>query len=418
MPPDPAALETWLKQEALETGEQYAHYVDSRRAGGPRIHFSSRASAIWYLQRIAPTKLVDGAWLYGALPRWEDPRFRPLIRTYLEELGDGDPSQNHVLLYQQLLARFGGDDLPELSDELYLQGAVQLAFAWNAGEFLPELMGYNLGYERIPLHLLITTFELNELDIDPYYFTLHITIDNADSGHARKAVTAVMDAVPGIGDTEVFMRRVANGFRLSDAGPGTSDIVQSFDLERELVAMLERKRTFGKNMHSDFALIDGRTVNQWLEVPGQMDSLLRALEDRSWVKRHEDPVNSRFWQLVEGEGAQMYGVFSESERQLLHDWIAGDCLDDGSRENEDSPADRRSRPRVFRRARPSAARAPQAASDAAPGDPDQGIGELVREMESLTKEERMPQLIELMSPSLHTTATGLTATRLFRETFG
>lgn len=418
MPLDPGVLEEWMMQQTLEVGEQYARYLESRRAGGPRLQFTSRAHAIWYLQRIAPTKLVDGAWLYGTLRHWEDPRFRPLIRTYLEELGDGDPTQNHVLLYRQILDRFGEDEVGGLDPMFYVQGAIQLAFGYGGDEFLPELLGYNLGYERIPLHLMITTFELHELDIDPYYFTLHITVDNADSGHARKAVAAVIDAIPQTGDREAFMRRVANGFRLSDAGPGADAIIRSFDLERELVAMLERKRVFGKNMHSDFSLVEGRTVNQWMEQEGQMAAFLEAMEKRRWIKRHEDPENSRFWQSIEGEGAQMYGVFSESERQLIHDWIAGDSLDNGGRvEPDESEADRRSRPRIFRRARPSSARAAAASVDPVKGDPHSSIGELVRSVESLPAEEQMSQLIEFMSPSRHMTATGLTATRLFRELF-
>ena len=418
MPSDATALGPWMERQALEVGEQYARYLESRRAGEPRLYFASRAHAIWYLQRIAPTKLVDGAWLHGTLQRWEDPRFRPLIRTYLEELGDGDPSQNHVLLYRQTLARYGGNDVTELTDDDYLQGAVQLAFGLSADDFFPELLGYNLGYEAIPLHLLITAFELNELDIDPYYFTLHITVDNADSGHARMAVAAVLDALPAVGESETFMRRVADGCRLNEIGRGVDELLASFDLEQEVIAMLERKRVFGQNMHSDLALVDGRTVNQWLEQPGQMGAFLRAMEERGWIKRHQDPEKSRLWQLVEGEGAQMYGVFTEGERQLLHDWIAGDCLDRGDRKEEESAPDRRSRPRVFRRARPSVARAAEPTGDTAPGDPDHGIGDMVRELDSLPDNQRMQRLIELMAPSLHTTVAGLTATRLFRESFG
>ena len=49
-----------------------------------------------------------------------------------------------------------------------------------------------------------------------------------------------------------------------------------------------------------------------------------ALENKGWIKRHQDPQASRFWQLIEGDGAAMFGVFSPYEKQLLHDWIAGD----------------------------------------------------------------------------------------------
>lgn len=417
MPLEPGDLAGWMERQTLDVGEQYARYLESRRAGEPRRYFSSRAHAIWYLQRIAPTKLVDGAWLYGTLQRWNDPRFRPLIRTYLEELGDGDPSQNHVLLYRQTLARYGAEGATEPDDADYMQGAVQLAFALCADDLLPELLGYNLGYEAVPLHMLITAFELNELDIDPYYFTLHITVDNADSGHARQAVSAVLEALPAVGDPGPFLRRVADGYRLNELGPSASAILDGFDLEREVVLMLERKRVFGRHMHSDLSLVDGRTVNQWLEEPGQMQAFLRAMEQRGWIKRNQDPEKSRLWQLVEGEGAQMYGVFTEGERQLLHDWIAGDCLDRGERETEESTPERRSRPRVFRRARPTVAREVESSIDTEAGDPDHDIGELVRELDTLTDDERMQRLIELMSPPLHPTVAGLTATRLFREAF-
>ena len=105
---------------------------------------------------MAPTKLVDGAWLYGLLAHWRNARFPDLVRTYVEELGEGAPDKNHVLLYRGLLARYGLDPLDNLPDALYRQGLVQLALGCNAEIFLPEVIGFNLAYEQLPLHLLIT----------------------------------------------------------------------------------------------------------------------------------------------------------------------------------------------------------------------------------------------------------------------
>ncbi len=53
----------------------------------------------------------------------------------------------------------------DLSDDHYIQGALQLAMAHHADQFLPEIIGFNLGYEQLPLHLLITAYELKELGI-------------------------------------------------------------------------------------------------------------------------------------------------------------------------------------------------------------------------------------------------------------
>lgn len=227
MPGQPEAIARWMEQQALKTGERYATYLESRKAGQPRRYFSCKSHALSFLQGVAPTKLVDGSWLYGILGKWNDSRFYGLIRTYLEELGDGMAAQNHVVLYQRLLAEHGCEALPSFSDEYYQQGAVQLALGYHAEEFLPEIIGYNLGYEQLPLHLLITAFELNELDIDPYYFTLHVTIDNAATGHARKAVQAVLDTMPAVGDRQTFLKRVANGYRLNDLGIGTVDVIEA-----------------------------------------------------------------------------------------------------------------------------------------------------------------------------------------------
>ena len=38
-----------------------------------------------FIEKVSPTKLVDGAWLYGTLAHWQDLRFRPLIDTYLDD---------------------------------------------------------------------------------------------------------------------------------------------------------------------------------------------------------------------------------------------------------------------------------------------------------------------------------------------
>ncbi len=436
LPQQPEAILPWVERQAIDVGEQYASYLESRKAGQPRRYFSCRAHALSFLQRVAPTKLVDGAWLYGTLRHWRDNRLYSLMCTYLEELGDGDAAQNHVLLYQRLLAQHGCETLPDFSDEHYIQGALQLALGYHADEFMPELIGFNLGYEQMPLHLLITAFELNELQIDPYYFTLHITIDNASTGHAHKAATSLLEAIPTTGDTTAFWQRVANGYRLNQLGLSTTAIIEAFDLEQELVDMLERKAVFGRHVHSDFCCIGGRTVNEWLANSGQIRAFLHVLEDRGWIKHDEDPQNSRFWRLIEGPGAQMFGVFSPYEKQLLHDWIAGDWFG-GSAASAATRGQTNVQRRTFRRYRPAAAGRQKAGgvnSTAMPAtmpgttpasndqpdpqlsgetDLDIDLGQLAEELQGLPEEQRMQRLIQLMSPTHHATAAGLLATRLF-----
>ncbi|WP_448107303.1 iron-containing redox enzyme family protein [Pseudomonas azerbaijanoccidentalis] len=324
LPDTPEQLLSWAEKHCADVAHDYAGYLAERQHGAGRRYFTNKAHALYFLQRVAPTKEVDGAWLEGVLEHWRDPRFDGLLTTYLEELGKGDPRQNHVRIYRTLLAEHDCDDQQGLDDEHFLQGAIQLALGRCGTDFMPEVIGYNLGYEQLPLHLLISAYELRELGIDPYYFTLHVTIDNVSSGHGRKAVQSLLELMPLDEGREEFYRRVALGYRLNDLGLGSTAVIQSFELQHEVIAILERKRVFGQHMHSDYCRLEGQTVNQWLSSPGHVADFLAAMERKGWIKRHRSPDESRFWQLIEGSTAAMFGVFSGYEKQLIHDWIAGD----------------------------------------------------------------------------------------------
>ncbi len=423
LPADDNVLAEWISRNTEAVGHAYREYLAERKNGAPRRYFSNKSHALYFLKSVAPSKLVDGSWLYGLLQRWDDPDFYELIRIYLEELGDGVPEKNHVVLYKKLLATHGCGQWENLSDEHFVQGAIQLSLAYDAGHFLPELIGYNLGYEQLPLHLLITAFELNELGIDPYYFTLHVTVDSAGTGHAQKALQGLQRLMPRVGDKRAFYRRVMDGYKLNDLGASTTSVITSFDLETELIGILAAKSVVGKNMHSDYCRVAGRTVNDWLSVPEQIPDFLQSLESAGWIKRGEDVENSRFWRLIQGERAEMFGVFSAYEQQVLRDWIAA------PRENAFVPprvATHRAKQRSLgilgqhsaRQHRPAETRG--IIRHAFPRDDldDQEFGSDLRLLEARiamfdNKEEAMQALTALMSPAAHHTSAGLMATRVF-----
>lgn len=414
LPADPSRLLAWMEDGVKRVGAQYQEYLAARRAGEPRRYFSTKSHALYFLRGVAPTKMVDGAWLYGVLRHWQEPRFNSLIQTCLEELGEGQPTKNHVALYRKLLASIGSPRWDELSDEHYTQGAIQLALAYNAEHFLPEIIGYNLGYEQLPLHLLITAYELKELGLDPYYFTLHVTVDNADSGHAKAAVNAVFETMPQAGNREDWHRRIQNGYRLNFLGASTLSVINEFDIEREMESLFARKGAIGRYAHSDYRQVDGRTVNDWLSAPEQMDELLQAMERDGWFKRGRDPRESRFWKLIQSPKAKMYGVFNAYEQQVIWDWTA-----------------REAAPQFTRGWRPSSStpRPPLSFEHkqrflhgALPADTGTDFDAEVRALEdellaAPDVETTMQTLIALMSPARHHSAAGLAATRIFNEIF-
>jgi hypothetical protein len=402
----PATIEqlpAWAAAQAQVVGARYAAYRAARTRGGARRCFASRAHALWFLRAVAPTKLVDGSWLYGVLTQWRDDRLRPLVTTYLEELGDGRPEHNHVVIYRRLLAQHGCDDWATQPAPFFRQGLIQLALAWNAREFLPEIIGFNLGYEQLPLHLPVTAFELTELDIDPRYFTLHVTIDNRDSGHARKALQAVALCAPELGDREAFYRRLRRGYQLNDFGLGSESLMAGFDIDAEVVRMLARKSVAGSAMHADRCRLGGRPINDWLRHPEQMGELLDVLQRQGWIKRHQPPQQSRFWHLLQGRGA-MFGVFSPWELQLLHDWIAGDLAESLPLPALPGSGGMSSPPQ-----------AEDTGGDTSPVlDFNDDLSALQAQMARLPgREAQLDHLLPLLSPARHHTVPGLQATRLF-----
>ena len=429
-PADLRLLPRVLRDAHAQTAQDFRGYLDGRHAGAPRRYFSCRAHAMHFLRAVAPTKLVDGAWLYGLLQRSHDPRLAPLVRTYLEELGCGAAAQNHVLLYRQLLARNGCDHWQDSPDAHFTQGAVQLALAHHADAFLPELIGFNLGYEQLPLHLPITAYELNELDIDPYYFSLHVTIDNASTGHARKALQSVLDCVPRIGDAADFHRRVALGYQLNLVGMGTQQAIASFDLERELLRVLTAKAAVGAHLHSDYCRIGGRPVSDWLSSPGDLPAMLVALQSAGWIRRGQSPEQSRFWHLLTDEQAPMFGVFDGYEHQLIRDWIQTDA---GSVPTVPSINRFRKRPSAgggagAAGALPGGATVGQVIAHHAHHAHDGGLQPQAgrcAEVDALfaqlapvdTQAQAFAVLEGLLSPANHPTPVGLVATRLYADLY-
>ncbi|WP_411882954.1 iron-containing redox enzyme family protein [Polaromonas sp. YR568] len=418
LPASPQDLPAWMHNAAQLAHAQYLAYLEERKAGAPRRYFSNRAHALHFLRGVAPTKLVDGAWLYGLLRHWRNPRFGDLVRTYLEELGDGLAGKNHVLLYRKLLAQHGLDPVTGLDDDAYRQGALQLALGWSAEEFLPEVIGFNLGYEQLPLHLLITAYELNELGIDPYYFTLHVTVDNDDTGHARRAVQAVHEALPKLGGSEDFWRRVRKGCKLSGAGMGTREVIAGFDIDAEVLRILSQKSAAGHGAHSDYCRVAGRSVNDWLSQPAHIPGFLVALQDAGWIKLGAPANESRFWGLLQGERAEMFGVFSPYELQVIHDWLRGDASADGQAYAESAPTGPR---RASFRAAARLAALRQAGGAGMPDGEDLLDSDLQQLKQQLAATPDAPAaaqlLVEAMSPSTHWTPAGLYATRLFQQTF-
>jgi hypothetical protein len=209
------------------------------------------------------------------------------------------------------------------------------------------------------------------------------------------------------------------------------EAIATFDLDRELTAVLADKASIGAQLHSDYCQIAGRTVTEWLATPGGMPEFLKALVSAGWIRRGAELNESRFWRLLNDESAPMFGVFDDYEKQLISDWIA-DAPAFGS-DSSDATAVRRPNVNRFRRrgpARPMAASENACLGHAQPA----GVGQVIRRqladlsaadradhdvrvvVERLANVEETAMAIDtlqgFLSPANHSSPAGLLATRI------
>ncbi|MFL6707396.1 MAG: iron-containing redox enzyme family protein [Massilia sp.] len=427
-----AAFTTFLAARQDEIDEQYKQYVAERRAGAPRRMFSGRAHALYYLKAIAPTRLTDGAWLYGALARWDEPAMRPLIATYLEELGNGVPDKNHVVIFQQLIDAHGSNGWQRLAEHHFDGGLTQLTLAHHAERFFPELIGYNLGAERADLDAQIAAYELNELGIDPYYFTLHVSADNSITGHASLALDALRSLTPNDETTAGFLRRVDAGYRLHHLAADNAALLSGFALRAELEAALAVKNV-ALYHPANTVRIGARALPEWFGDSEAAPQLLELLESEGWLVRGEDAAASRLWALIESadpatpaEALPLASLFTEYELALLADWAATPSQGAGH-----APVRLVTSPP--RRINPAPPAAPERVRESAERgiirhrfpDDEHGWEALANELSLLearivasnSKEEAIALLAALMGPARHHASTGLMATRMFSQLF-
>lgn len=392
----PQALRQFFNTNHAASSYKYEAYIKRRRAGGPRELFPTYEYAAQWLKLAACVKYVDGGWVGNILnfgltamrpagssasesesgsmrvPAASEREAAKLAwQVVTEEFGDGDLAKNHVYLYYELIHSLDPSALPghmrgfdglqpdQGSYRCWTAAIAQQCIGLMAGtdDFFPEALGFNMAYETLPYHLLVTSKELRELKVDDYYFALHITIDNPDSGHAALGRLAVETLLEGVrqrdGDEAMqkMWKRVQAGCVLADGLPTTpaspieherlpngrwapktavspvptQPCSPASSIERAMVHLLTRKALAAEKMHCSSRIrIDGWTVEEWLDATTWTDKkgleFLRALgRKQPWVVPG-DSKQSRLVRELEW-GGRMFGAFSAKETDLVRRWI-------------------------------------------------------------------------------------------------
>ncbi|KAF8454434.1 hypothetical protein BDZ91DRAFT_560626 [Kalaharituber pfeilii] len=342
-------LHAFLKHSANVTADKFAAYTERRKAGGPREMLPTAEYAKYWLRLAAPVKYVDGSWL-GGIHRQAttQPSHRLASKTawqiLSEELGDGDIDKNHVWVYRQLINSTGNSSIglghekkfvsnvhnPNQDPRVWTAAVSQQCISLFPDDMLPEMLGFNMAYETLPCHLLMTIRELKELKLDPYYFVLHVSIDNGHSGHAAMgaaAVTSYIDCLPANEEKEAAWKRVQAGYIMAEGIPTTP--IPLTPLDYQVLKIFSDKCETAKPMHAFCCAniggaVFGKTLSQWLD-PEKFENwgmvFVRTIANSRWVEKG-DPESSKLMKELRW-GGRMFGAYTAEEVEVIEKWIEG-----------------------------------------------------------------------------------------------
>ncbi|WWC62262.1 uncharacterized protein I303_104858 [Kwoniella dejecticola CBS 10117] len=396
---EPKSLKNFLHTSHRSAANKYEAYIQRRQARGPREMFPNKAYALEWLNLAGVVKYVDGGWVGGILgigtggstakadvanigpsradidATLERKVSKVAWQVVSEEFGDGDLEKNHIYLYEKLMNEkklgailpdgrsspghmrgFDGlrndQGVPRCWEAAVAQQCIGLLASTN--EFFSEALGFNMAYESLPYHLLVTTKELKELNIDNYYFAIHVTIDNADSGHsamARMAVERYLDGIKVRDGEEVMQaiwKRIQVGYILAEGLPTTpkspvefgmskttcgqtewlprgTPIKPATEAEGALRGLIIKKSKAAEKMHCISRMkVGNRSIEEWLDPhtisEDKILNFLRQLSDKRPFVVKGEPERSRFMKDLEW-GGKMFGAFTGSEVYAVRDWI-------------------------------------------------------------------------------------------------
>jgi len=357
------SVERFMDGEQDRAMAEWNLYLQRRKQGqGPELFSSTEEAKQWVLKQ-APVKYVDGAWLAHVHKITTPFALRTVTKNawqvLSEELGDGDISKHHVHLYRELLKECGFE-LPEgyskdYIDPKYWNGhensekweaaVAQLLISLFPDEFLPEILGFNMHYELITEDTLLANHELKEMGVNPYYFLIHIVIDNADSGHTAMAahtLTNYLDmirATQGEAACQQAWKRAQVGYALSATAGGLSkddgvqeqSQAQGMSLDRlssRILEIFSAKASVSHQLHCQSrARIGGKTLAEWLSPEmwsvsrsEEQVQLLTALSQaKPWICPGASNKSLLMRELA--WKGKMFGAFTQDETAALGAWI-------------------------------------------------------------------------------------------------
>lgn len=297
--------------------------------------FRTPAHVVERIRQLAPFNQLDGSWLERIAKSGPIDHVRSfLFEIWSDEIGNGDPAQNHANVYTNLLHSAGiylpplnsraYADNPDLWEASFSSPAYQSSLALFPDTYYPELLGMTLYLEWEAIFLPAMVKLYNYHGYDSLFYRLHVAIDNPVNGHGARARDAVVDYLDHIrtesGEEEMqqHWRRIWDGY-LAFKMVGNEEWTYRFNHppspEERMLAMIYQKSQFGQLNHGTRRL-GPNSINDWFDEPEQFLPLLAASD---LIVRGDAP-NSRIFSLM-GPTGVMYKVFNQRDLATWTDWI-------------------------------------------------------------------------------------------------
>ncbi|CAF4752935.1 unnamed protein product [Rotaria sp. Silwood1] len=314
--------------------EKYLDWCDAGQPVSPDSRYwwaQTKLHLTTYLIQREPYHLTDGIWLRGLQQGPMSSIQAKLFSIYIDELGNGDPQQNHPNVYLNVLKSLGLDvpsinsrefvDQQAILDISFKKPLLTLTTSLFPKTFEPEILGYTLWLETTSAaeHAGLRKI-LERYNLDPKFSLLHTAIDNNLNGHgkyARDAVDEYLDHIyktQGQQAVEQHWKRIWTGYvAYGTTGTIDDDLKKLFKQQKELtprdefIQLIKKKSSFAQKMHGSRRIGPHNYLLNEMFASGDPQTLCDELANSDLiVKGHPD--KSKFLNHAVSFQGPMYQV--------------------------------------------------------------------------------------------------------------
>lgn len=321
-------------EEIYEAEKRNAENYNPVTGAGESL-FRAPEHIIERIRQLAPFNQLDGSWLERVVragPISDIQSF--LFEIWSDEIGNGDPAQNHANVYTDLM-RSAGIYMPPLDSAAYAQHpdlweasfsspAYQSAAALFPETFYPELLGMTLYLEWEAVYLPAMVKLYDYYGYSSLFYRLHVAIDNPVNGHGARARDAVVRYLSDVrlkgGEAEMqeHWRRIWNGylaFKFIGSEEWSYRFANPQTIDEQVAQMIADKRHYAQLNHGTRRFA-GNLINDWFDEPSQFMAALAGSD----LVVPGDAKHSAIFELMAQNGP-MLKVFTQKDKELLADWI-------------------------------------------------------------------------------------------------